>query len=390
MRSPAAMRSHGQEQPRLYNLLENLCISRGITMPRLKVMDTDALNAFASGLNQRQYAVSVTRGLVDRLDDAELEAVLGHELTHIRNGDVRMMVIAVVIAGVISFFAEMFFRMMFHSGIPLGRTEQRRRPQGIGRRVSRDPHRGGADRGRLVAVLVIRFALSRSREFLADAGAVELTKNPDAMITALRKIEGRGELRRLDLGRHGDVRRQSALGLRRSVRHPSVDRQARRRAGPVCRRPRSRADCARTAGAGRGSRRHRTAKSGGVPPNSATRHTQGGQARYPRTSHRYANPEQPRPMGTAAAGIEMVSATSDRPGHRLQRPPRGAAEDEFAQARMAVAAHDDEVGRDVGRVGEIVLGDVAIARHDAFDVHLCAMAGEMPPHVGAGDFVFLP
>src|SRR5437899_767033 len=72
-----------QEEPRLYNLLENLCISRGITMPKLKVMDSDALNAFATGLNDKQYSITVTSGLLERLDDAEIEAVLGHELTHI-------------------------------------------------------------------------------------------------------------------------------------------------------------------------------------------------------------------------------------------------------------------------------------------------------------------
>src|SRR5215471_12225518 len=96
-----------QESPRLYNLLENLCISRGITMPRLKLVESGALNAFATGLNPKQYAISVTQGLIENLDDAEVEAVLGHELTHIRNGDVRMMVIAVIIAGAISFFAEL-------------------------------------------------------------------------------------------------------------------------------------------------------------------------------------------------------------------------------------------------------------------------------------------
>src|SRR5215204_949253 len=106
-----------QDQPRLYNLLENLCISRGIPMPRLKIVETGALNAFASGLNRKQYAISVTQGLLDHLDDAELEAVLGHELTHIRNGDVRMMVIAVIIAGVIAFFAELCFRLVFQSGL---------------------------------------------------------------------------------------------------------------------------------------------------------------------------------------------------------------------------------------------------------------------------------
>jgi len=185
-----------QEEPRLWNLLENLCISRGITMPKLKVMESEALNAFASGLNTKQYSVTVTRGLMQSLDDAELESVLGHELTHIRNGDVRMLVIAVVIAGVISFFGELVFRMFFYSGLGW-----RRRGDDGDRRGS-----GGALPALLIALalvaiawllsVVIRFALSRRREFLADAGSVELTKNPDAMIGALRKIEGRGDLER--------------------------------------------------------------------------------------------------------------------------------------------------------------------------------------------------
>src|SRR5215216_5822768 len=99
-----------EDNPRLYNLLENLCIARGLPMPRLKVMETERLNAFATGLNEKQYAITVTSGLLAALDDGELEAVLGHELTHIRNEDVRMMVTAVVIAGVISFFGELVFR----------------------------------------------------------------------------------------------------------------------------------------------------------------------------------------------------------------------------------------------------------------------------------------
>jgi heat shock protein HtpX len=183
-----------QEQPRLYNLLENLCISRGITMPKLKVMESDALNAFATGMNEKQYSITVTTALLAQLDDAEIEAVLGHELTHIRNGDVRMMVIAVIIAGVIGFFAELLFRLWFNTGFVMGRS----------RSSDEDRGRGGNAIVILIAVglvvvawllsVVIRFALSRSREFLADAGSVELTKNPDAMISALRKIEGRGEL----------------------------------------------------------------------------------------------------------------------------------------------------------------------------------------------------
>src|SRR5271169_7237724 len=105
-----------QQEPRLYNLLENLCISRGIPMPKLKIVESDALNAYATGLNQRQYAITVTTGLLKALNDQEIEAVLGHELTHIRNGDVQMMVIAVIIAGVVGFFAEMFFRTFTNFG----------------------------------------------------------------------------------------------------------------------------------------------------------------------------------------------------------------------------------------------------------------------------------
>ncbi len=186
-----------REEPRLYNLLENLCISRGITMPTLRIADDSALNAFATGMNDKQYSITVTRGLMERLDDQEIEAVLGHELTHIRNGDVRMMVIAMVIAGVISFFGEMVFRIFFQSAF-YGGFGGRRRSRGDGE------GRGGAGVAILIAIaliavvwilsIVIRFALSRQREYLADAGSVELTKNPDAMITALRKIENRGEL----------------------------------------------------------------------------------------------------------------------------------------------------------------------------------------------------
>jgi heat shock protein HtpX len=203
-----------QQQPRLYNLLENLCISRGIPMPKLKIVESRALNAYATGLNQRQYAVTVTTGLLNGLNDQEIEAVLGHELTHIRNGDVQMMVIAVIIAGVVGFFAELLFRSFTNFGYYGGYG-------GYGggsswsssSSSSSSSDSGGSDRkssggGAILIIIVavalialawalsqlVRLALSRSRELLADAGSVELTKNPDAMISALRKIEGRGEL----------------------------------------------------------------------------------------------------------------------------------------------------------------------------------------------------
>src|SRR6195256_3974710 len=195
-----------QQQPRLYNLLENLCISRGIPMPKLKIMESDARNAFATGLNRRQYAVTVTTGLLKALNDQEIEAVLGHELTHIRNGDVQLMVIAVIIAGVVGFFGELFFRMFTNlswnsSG---GGSSWSSSRSSSSDSDSKGSGGGGAIVVVIIAValivvawllsLVVRLALSRSRELLADAGSVELTKNPDAMISALRKIENRGEL----------------------------------------------------------------------------------------------------------------------------------------------------------------------------------------------------
>ena len=182
-----------REEPKLYNLLENLCISRGITMPALRIMETDALNAFATGLHKGNYSVTVTRGLMNTLSDEELEAVLAHELTHIRNADVRLLIIAVIFVGIFSFVGEMTFRSL-RFGIPSGGGSSRRSGGG-----SRDSG-GGAAIAIIVALviiaiayalaIVIRFALSRRREYLADAGAVELTKNPDAMIGALQKISG--------------------------------------------------------------------------------------------------------------------------------------------------------------------------------------------------------
>src|ERR1700719_3500922 len=138
------------EEPRLYNILENLCISRGITMPKLKVMESDALNAFATGMSEKQYSITVTTGLINRLNDAEIEGVLGHELTHIRNGDVRMMVIAVIIAGVVSFFAELVFRLWFYNGFSFRSSR------------SDDRRGGGAGVAILIAIglLVLAYVLS--------------------------------------------------------------------------------------------------------------------------------------------------------------------------------------------------------------------------------------
>lgn len=163
---------------RLRRLMEPLCISVGMTMPKLKVIETDALNAFASGFDENDAAVTVTRGLMDQLDDRELRAVLAHELTHIRNQDIRLIVIAAIFGGVISFVGEMLMRVL--SGGRNGRG-------GNGLAVGIAFALAALS---WVLAIVLRFALSRQREYLADAGAVELTKDADAMISALRKISG--------------------------------------------------------------------------------------------------------------------------------------------------------------------------------------------------------
>jgi heat shock protein HtpX len=173
-------------EPELYNLLENLAISRGLRTPTLRMIETDSLNAFATGLHEGRYSVTVTRGLANALTRDELEAVLAHELTHVINKDVRTMVIASIFAGIISVIAELVFRGLLYS------------------RGGRRDNKNALPLiliGLAFAVIgfalafVIRMMLSRTREFVADAGAVELTKNPDAMISALRKIEGRSSIK---------------------------------------------------------------------------------------------------------------------------------------------------------------------------------------------------
>ncbi len=180
-----------QQEPELYNLLENLCIAQGLKTPALSIIETDALNAFASGIDERSYNITVTRGLMKALSKDELEAVLGHELTHILNRDVRLMMVCVIFTGMVGFAAQMVW-----SNIRYGMLFRSR---------SRD--REGRGGGFLVmlavaailwvgymATLFTRFALSRRREYMADAGSVKITKNAEAMIRALQRISGRSRL----------------------------------------------------------------------------------------------------------------------------------------------------------------------------------------------------
>jgi len=173
-----------RENPRVYNLTENLCMSVGMQMPKLYVIDSPVLNAYASGIDKNSYAVTLTTGIIDTLNDEELEGVIAHELTHIRNRDVRLLIISIIFVGIFAFIVEILFRSVLHGG-----------------RGRRDKSDGRVLIIALIIAIVVyffsilfRFALSRSREYMADAGAVELTKNGPALASALRKISGNSDL----------------------------------------------------------------------------------------------------------------------------------------------------------------------------------------------------
>ncbi len=180
----AATKAHTLDRKsnmRVYNLVENLCISKGMPMPKVQIIESDALNAFASGLDKRSYTVTLTRGIIDTLDDHELEGVIAHELMHIRNRDVRLLVISIIFVGIFSFVVQMAFRSLLYGG-------------------TRSRNKKDDNRAMIIILLVtvvayllsilFRFALSRKREYMADAGAAEMTKKPEALASALRKISG--------------------------------------------------------------------------------------------------------------------------------------------------------------------------------------------------------
>lgn len=185
--------SHGHpvtrtEEPDLYNLLENLCIAEGLSpMPRLEIIETRARNAFASGTDTRSYCVTVTRGLMQSLTKDELEAVLAHELTHIINRDVRLMMVCILFTGLLGFAAQLVWSTV-------------RRGLWVPSRSSRSGRSGGLLLALFLigivlwvgylATILTRFAISRRREYMADAGAVQMTRNPEAMMRALLRISG--------------------------------------------------------------------------------------------------------------------------------------------------------------------------------------------------------
>ena len=165
-----------RELPELYNIVENLSITAGLAMPKLYIINEPQINAFATGRNPKNSVVAVTTGALQKLNRNELEGVLAHELSHIGNRDILVSTIAVVLSGVIAMIADIFLRMMFWSS---------------------NERRGGA----LVlimavvaailapfAAMLLRLAVSRKREFLADASSALLTRYPEGLASALEKI----------------------------------------------------------------------------------------------------------------------------------------------------------------------------------------------------------
>ena len=174
-----------EDDPQLFNVVEEMSIAAGIPMPRVFVIDTDAMNAFATGVDPAHAAVAVTDGLRRKLNREELQGVIAHEIGHIRNFDIRYTMLMAVMAGAIVLLADLFLRSTFITG---GR-----------RRGNRND--GGAQAilmliGIVFAILspivtaLIQMAMSRQREYLADASAVEFTRNPDGLANALAKLAG--------------------------------------------------------------------------------------------------------------------------------------------------------------------------------------------------------
>src|SRR5574344_1769114 len=176
-----------KENMRIYNITENLCMANGMPMPKINIIEDPALNAFASGLNNKTYTVTLTRGIINTLNDEELEGVIAHELSHIRNRDVRLLIISIVFVGIFAMLAQIGFRMALMGG---------------GNSRNKD------NKGNMILLIIValvalvgyflsilmRFAISRKREYLADASAAEMTKNPRALASALCKISGNPNL----------------------------------------------------------------------------------------------------------------------------------------------------------------------------------------------------
>ncbi len=173
-----------QDNPQLYHIIENLCIGDGLPMPKIYQMDTDAPNAFATGRDPQHAVVCVTSGILQRLNKAELEGVIAHELSHVKNYDTRLMGIVAVLVGFVAIMANMFMQNMWWGNIG------RRRDSREGDQIQMIFILLGIVFAILspIAATLIQLALSRKREYLADASGVLLTRYPEGLASALEKI----------------------------------------------------------------------------------------------------------------------------------------------------------------------------------------------------------
>jgi heat shock protein HtpX len=187
------------QEPMLHNVVEEMAIAAGLPKPRVYVMETDALNAFATGLSPQKAAIAVTRGLLDTLNREQLQGVVAHEMGHVLNLDTRYMAAVGIMVGLIALVCDVMLRMTRFGGYRSGSS-------------SRSDRKGGGGAAIIVLVIAIvfmilapiaaqmvRFAVSRQREFLADATSVQLTRNPVGLISALQVL-GAGETKGAEIG----------------------------------------------------------------------------------------------------------------------------------------------------------------------------------------------
>jgi heat shock protein HtpX len=184
-----ARRIHHQDDPELFNVVEEMAIAAGLPMPHVYLINDPALNAFATGRDPKHASVAITSGLRHELTRDELQGVLAHEMSHIRNYDIRLMLLMAVLVGTVVMLADLFWQIL--------------RSGGGSKKSSKSDGGGG---GLIVLILfifavilaliapilaqIIQFAVSRQREYLADATAVELTRYPQGLANALRKLQG--------------------------------------------------------------------------------------------------------------------------------------------------------------------------------------------------------
>ena len=172
-----------KDNPRFYNIVENLSITTGLPMPKVYIIDDSAPNAFATGRDPQHASVAATTGLIDIMNDKELTAVMAHEMSHVKNYDIRVSMIVFGLVCVIGLISDLGFRMMFYGD----------------RRRSNEGSPVGYVLIILVAVLspliaaIAQMAVSRQREYLADASAVNITRYPEGMIGALKKLQSHSQ-----------------------------------------------------------------------------------------------------------------------------------------------------------------------------------------------------